>query len=84
MSAAQRDSVRMSYEFALNHVGQDKDSGQIWADYIQFLKSGEVRRLPICLYPPLTFVLGDNNMGAAAADGLAPQGVPSRGTDSPG
>ncbi|KAF8189661.1 hypothetical protein BJ912DRAFT_966052 [Pholiota molesta] len=41
VSAAQRDNVRMSYEFALNHVGQDKDSGQIWSDYIQFLKSGE-------------------------------------------
>ncbi|KAF9474614.1 Suf-domain-containing protein [Pholiota conissans] len=41
VSAAQRDNIRMSYEFALNHVGQDKDSGQIWSDYIQFLKSGE-------------------------------------------
>jgi len=31
----------MSFEFALNHVGQDKDSGQIWSDYIQFLQAGE-------------------------------------------
>jgi len=37
-----RDIVRKAYEFALNHVGQDKDSGDIWMDYIQFLKSGEV------------------------------------------
>ncbi|KAG5637435.1 hypothetical protein H0H81_004594 [Sphagnurus paluster] len=36
-----RDTVRKSYEFALNHVGQDKDSGEIWRDYIQFLRSGE-------------------------------------------
>lgn len=32
----------MSYEFALVHVGQDKDSSEIHSDYIQFLKSGEV------------------------------------------
>lgn len=36
-----RDIVRKSYEFALNHVGQDKDAGEIWNDYIQFLKAGE-------------------------------------------
>ncbi|KAF8972103.1 hypothetical protein BDZ97DRAFT_1783153 [Flammula alnicola] len=41
VESTQRDDVRMSYEFALNHVGQDKDSGQIWGDYIQFLKSGQ-------------------------------------------
>jgi cleavage stimulation factor subunit 3 len=38
----QQDNIRISYEFALNHIGQDKDSGQIWNDYIQFLKNGEV------------------------------------------
>jgi cleavage stimulation factor subunit 3 len=37
-----RDSVRMAYEFALSRVGQDKDSGEIWSDYIQFLRAGEV------------------------------------------
>ncbi|EKM76104.1 hypothetical protein AGABI1DRAFT_45409 [Agaricus bisporus var. burnettii JB137-S8] len=36
-----RDTVRKSYEFALNHVGQDKDSGEIWSDFIQFLKSAD-------------------------------------------
>ncbi|KAG6841341.1 hypothetical protein C0991_012166 [Blastosporella zonata] len=36
-----REAVRKSYEFALNHVGQDKDSGEIWKEYIQFLRSGE-------------------------------------------
>lgn len=38
---ATRDVVRKSYEFALNHVGQDKESGEIWNDYIQFIKAGE-------------------------------------------
>jgi len=32
----------MAYEFTLSHVGQDKDSSEIWIDYIQFIKSGEV------------------------------------------
>lgn len=37
-----RETVRKAYEFALSHVGQDKDSGEIWNEYIQFLKVGEV------------------------------------------
>ena len=43
---AQRDDVQKSYEFTLNHVGQDKASGNIWSDF-QFLQSGEVGHLPI-------------------------------------
>ena len=39
-----RDTVRKAYEYALNHIGHDKESNEIWTDYIQFLKSGEVRR----------------------------------------
>ncbi|KAG8917680.1 mRNA 3'-end-processing protein rna14 [Tulasnella sp. 417] len=34
-----RDIVRKAYEFALAHVGHDMDSGQIWRDYIDFLKN---------------------------------------------
>ncbi|KAG5337082.1 hypothetical protein C0989_010895 [Termitomyces sp. Mn162] len=33
------------YEFVLHHVGQDKDSTDIWMDYIQFLCSAEIRRI---------------------------------------
>jgi cleavage stimulation factor subunit 3 len=29
-----------SFNFALNNVGMDKDSGRIWQDYIDFVKSG--------------------------------------------
>jgi cleavage stimulation factor subunit 3 len=36
-----RETVRKAYEFALNHVGQDRDSGSIWAEYIQFLSTAE-------------------------------------------
>ncbi|KAL5512186.1 hypothetical protein ACEPAG_3471 [Sanghuangporus baumii] len=35
-----RDTVAKAYDFALQHVGQDKDSADIWAEYIQFVKSG--------------------------------------------
>ncbi|KAL1747771.1 hypothetical protein HDZ31DRAFT_31172 [Schizophyllum fasciatum] len=35
-----RDVIRKSYEFALQHIGQDKDSGEIWRDYIHFIESG--------------------------------------------
>lgn len=40
---ATKDTVRKAYEFALNHIGHDKESGLIWNDYIQFLKDLEVR-----------------------------------------
>lgn len=51
---AQRETVRMSYEFALNHVGQDKDSGAIWNDYIQFLQSGEVHHAAVLFYTDIS------------------------------
>ncbi|KAL0948925.1 hypothetical protein HGRIS_009033 [Hohenbuehelia grisea] len=35
-----RDAIDKAYEFALNYIGQDKDSGEIWADYIAFIKAG--------------------------------------------
>ncbi|TFK64019.1 Suf-domain-containing protein [Pluteus cervinus] len=38
---ANRDVIVKSYNFALNHVGQDRESGEIWNDYLQFLKMGE-------------------------------------------
>ncbi|EPQ59815.1 Suf-domain-containing protein [Gloeophyllum trabeum ATCC 11539] len=41
-SPATRDEVQKAYEFALKTVGQDKDSGDIWNDYIQFIKSREI------------------------------------------
>jgi hypothetical protein len=37
-----RNTIKKAYEFALNHIGQDKDSGDIWRDYIDFIKEGEV------------------------------------------
>ncbi|KAF9236911.1 hypothetical protein BU15DRAFT_76511 [Melanogaster broomeanus] len=40
-SQSSREAVSRAYEFALNRIGQDKDSGEIWHDYIQFLKAGE-------------------------------------------
>ncbi|OSX60713.1 hypothetical protein POSPLADRAFT_1183237 [Postia placenta MAD-698-R-SB12] len=44
-----REVIRKSYEYALNHVGQDKDSSDIWMDYIQFLKAGEASSFISCL-----------------------------------
>ncbi|KAK0725379.1 hypothetical protein B0H67DRAFT_598645 [Lasiosphaeris hirsuta] len=35
-----RQTVSHAYEFVINNIGLDKDSGKIWADYIQFLKFG--------------------------------------------
>lgn len=35
-----RQTVSQAYEFVIDNIGLDKDSGRIWAEYIQFLKSG--------------------------------------------
>ncbi|KAL1884169.1 hypothetical protein VTK73DRAFT_6838 [Phialemonium thermophilum] len=35
-----RQVVAQAYEFVIDNIGLDKDSGKIWADYIQFIKFG--------------------------------------------
>ncbi|KAI0886461.1 uncharacterized protein GGS22DRAFT_157901 [Annulohypoxylon maeteangense] len=35
-----RQTVSQSYEFVLNNIGQDRDAGSIWQDYIHFIKTG--------------------------------------------
>ncbi|KAK2873836.1 mRNA 3'-end-processing protein rna14 [Arthroderma sp. PD_2] len=35
-----RRTISSAYDLALQHIGIDKDSGNIWVDYIQFLRSG--------------------------------------------
>ncbi|KAF9873508.1 cfia complex component [Colletotrichum karsti] len=35
-----RRILTMSYEFVISSVGIDRDSGQLWKDYIQFIKNG--------------------------------------------
>ena len=39
-SGAARQTIHQAYELALQHVGLDKDSGKLWQDYLQFIKSG--------------------------------------------
>ncbi|KAL2023732.1 hypothetical protein VTK56DRAFT_1446 [Thermocarpiscus australiensis] len=35
-----RQTVSRAYEFVIDNIGLDKDSGKIWAEYIQFIKYG--------------------------------------------
>ena len=39
-SGSARQIIYQAYELALKHIGLDKESGKIWQDYIQFIKSG--------------------------------------------
>ncbi|KAI1815100.1 hypothetical protein GGS20DRAFT_360549 [Poronia punctata] len=39
-SGVARQTVSQAYEFVLNNIGQDRDAGGIWQDYIAFIKSG--------------------------------------------
>lgn len=75
--------IGKSFEFALGHVGQDRQAGDMWMEYIAFLKEGQVR----------FFFAGfreegadegraeSRNVGGSAAHGRAPQGVPTRRSD---
>ena len=38
----ERTTISQAYEFAISVVGIDKDSGGIWADYLDFVKSSRV------------------------------------------
>ncbi|KAH0563131.1 hypothetical protein GP486_002300 [Trichoglossum hirsutum] len=35
-----RTIISQAYDFVLENVGQDRDSGRIWQDYVAFIKSG--------------------------------------------
>ena len=39
-SGQARNIIYQAYDVAMQHVGLDKDSGKLWQDYIQFIKSG--------------------------------------------
>ena len=77
-SPASREAASKAYEFALNHIGQDDDSREIWSDYIQFVKAGEVRH-HLATFNMLLIPVADNyNMGRTTKDGRSMQGLPSR------
>ncbi|CAE6450936.1 unnamed protein product [Rhizoctonia solani] len=38
-----REVVKKAFEFALLHIGQDRAAGDIWRDYIDFVKAGEAK-----------------------------------------
>ena len=38
-----RGTIAKSFEYALQHVGQDRRAGDMWLEYIAFLKEGQVR-----------------------------------------
>jgi cleavage stimulation factor subunit 3 len=39
VSGQARITISQAYDFVLDNIGIDKDSGRIWQDYIQFVKS---------------------------------------------
>jgi len=39
-SGSARQTVNQTYDFVLQTVGIDKDSGPLWQDYVQFIRSG--------------------------------------------
>lgn len=80
-----REIVRKSYDFALNQVGQEKDSGDLWVDYIQFLRAAEAStysKVPMRKLTSSFVCTADFNVGGTAEDGCLAQGLSSRGADT--
>ena len=39
-SGQARRTISASYEFVIDNIGMDRESGNIWLDYVHFIKSG--------------------------------------------
>lgn len=39
---ADSKTMRQCYDFAVNAVGHDKDAGELWSEYIQFVQTAPV------------------------------------------
>lgn len=78
-----RDTVRMAYEFALKHIGHDRESSEIWTDYIQFLKSGEVSN-EVLRRPATNAQLAIEHMGGRTEDRRGAESIPARGSNTYG
>jgi hypothetical protein len=71
-----QDNVRKAFESALKKVGHYKDSGELWIDYIQFLKSVEVKHRRNRLFPSVcSCLIGRDPIGRKGKDGRYPEGV---------
>ena len=53
----EREVVQQCYQFSLENAGQDKDSYEIWQEFINHLKAGEVRNVRQSA-PPARFAPG--------------------------
>lgn len=42
-----RGVIAKAFEYALAHVGQDRKAGDMWMEYLAFLKEGQVRVLSV-------------------------------------
>lgn len=78
-----RGVIGKSFEFALGHVGQDRRAGDMWMEYIAFLKEGQVRLFVRWLLPSGADKgrAESRNVGGSAAHGRAPQGVSASSSD---
>jgi len=65
-----RITITQAYEFVLSVVGIDKDSGRIWADYLEFIRSSQVHIII------LNLTLGGREMERATENGPDPENIP--------
>ena len=56
-----RTTISQAYEFVISVVGIDKDSGDIWADYLNFVKSSQVLPLPHLFAMNMTYIRPTQN-----------------------
>lgn len=82
-----RDTIRKAFEFALDKIGLESDSTEIWQDYVEFLKTGEVRPYDewCCKLSSYTWRSIDHyRFGRLPKSGCNQRGVSSNLTDPDG
>jgi hypothetical protein len=63
-----RGTVTKAYEFALNECGNDRESGELWQEYIAFLTDASVSSPPNYRGPLLTAKLAQEYLGDATTN----------------
>lgn len=55
-----RQNVQKAFEFTLDHIGQDKDAGDIWVSWIRFIQESEVCTILVSADNPIPFTRPPN------------------------
>ena len=77
-----RSIIAGAFEFALAHIGQDRRAGEIWIEFLNFLREGPVRSSPRLFAPVawshrIALCADSRYLGRATENGRSPKSFPT-------